>query len=156
MLSWNVYIGDFNSGKIKCWNIFNHWFFYDSCVKAKKKYKDNMEGFAEDVRSNLMYYFWSKCEYEVVIQPWPSGELYELREDVKIRHLNQMMSEAGIKYPRSNTFRLQEDREVTIHVFPKDNVFHDRKIDVYEQVMNNWDIFIRYLWDNRKQLKARK
>jgi len=41
-------------------------------------------------------------------------------------------------------------------VYPKDYEKHPLKIDVYEQVMNNWDVFIDYLWNNRKELKARR
>lgn len=26
------------------------------------------------------------------------------------------------------------------------------KIDVYDQVMNNWDIFVDYVWENREEL----
>ena len=28
-----------------------------------------------------------------------------------------------------------------------------KKIDIYDQVTNNWDIFSEYIWNNRKNLK---
>ncbi len=37
--------------------------------KAFKKCKTKEE-FAEALRHSLMYYFWSKCEWEVLISPW--------------------------------------------------------------------------------------
>ena len=39
--------------------------------KAAKKYQ-NREDFAKQLRSEVMYYFWSKCEWEVLVTPWIS------------------------------------------------------------------------------------
>lgn len=52
-----------------------------------------------------MYYFWSKCEWEVLISPWVGGN---------------------------------DDEEI--------------KVDVAWQIMNNWDVFVDYTWNNRKKL----
>lgn len=99
-LKWNVFIGDFNHKDINTYNIFNHGTFKDECDKAWKKYKRNRPKFEEEIKKILAYYFWSKCEWEVIIQHWPPSERYE-----------------------------------------------DRKVDVYEQVMINWGIFINYVWN---------
>lgn len=106
-LKWYAYYHDWNSDKIRPYNIFNHGSFREDVEKYLKKYK-NKEEFAERLKSSLMYYFWSKCEWEVVITPWIS------RKDTK-----------------------------------------DIKIDVYDQVMNNWDVFLDYVW-NSKIHRARK
>lgn len=47
-----------------------------------------------------MYYFWSKCEWEIILSD-----------------------------------------------FPPSKKFQEKKVDVYEQVMLNWDIFINYVWN---------
>ena len=151
MLCWNVYVGDFNTGDIKTYNIFSHWGFYESCLDAKKKFRDDMEGFAGEVKSNLMYFFWSKCEWEIVLEHWPSGEYYNLR---KTFTLDEMYHD--LKYPEDRLPLGSVDRRFEIRVFPEHNRFKDKKIDVYDQVMNNWDAFIEYLWEHRKELKARK
>ena len=150
MLIWNVYVGDFNTGKIKLYNIFNHYSFYNDCVKAKKKFKDDKEGFAEEVRRDLHYYFWSKCEWEIILDHWPSGELYDMR-----RTLTAQDMYSGLKYPEDKLLAAP-DKRFEIRVFPEHNRFGCEKIDVYSQVMLNWDVFIEYLWNNRKELKARK
>lgn len=106
MLEWNVYIGDINSRQIKVFNIFNHRGFYNDCITAKKKFRDNKEEFGEGVRNSLIYYYWSKCEWEVIIDHWPQCERFECK-----------------------------------------------KVDVYSQVMNNWGIFIDYLFANKDLLK---
>ena len=55
--------------------------------------------------SEVMYYFWAKCEWEVLITPWVGGK--------------------GVE---------------------------DKKVDVCWQIMNNWDVFVDYVWNNRKKL----
>ncbi len=70
-LTWNVYYEDFNARRIVIHNVFNHAGFYDDCRRAAKKYKDDKEQFAEAVRHSLMYYYWSKCEWEVILTSWP-------------------------------------------------------------------------------------
>ena len=105
MLEWNVYYGNFNSREIETYNVFRHYGFVEQCRKELRKYKDDREGFLKEVRGWLMYFFWSKCEWEVIIQQWPNNER-----------------------------------------------FHDKKIDVYDQVIMNWDKFADYLWENRKEL----
>lgn len=150
LLCWNVYIGDFNSGEIKEWNVFNHWAFYDDCVKAKKKFKKDKEAFAKEIRSSLMYYFWSKCEWEIILDHWPSGEHYNMR---KIFTLEEMHND--LKYPEDKLLGAP-DRRFQVRVFPEHNRYKVKKIDVYDQVMNNWERFIDYLWENRDKLKEKK
>lgn len=156
MLCWNVYYGDFNSREIKTFNIFDHWSFYESCLKAKRKFKDDKEGFANEVRSCLRYYFWSKCEWEIILDHWPDGEWSEFRRDMMVGEMIDMWRSAGAK---CDSWRISDqaiDKKVTLKVFPSWHQYRKRKIDVCEQVENNWDIFIDWLWDHRKELKARK
>lgn len=107
-LEWNVIIGDFNSRKIETYNIFNHIAFMEECNMAWKKHSTDFHAFSRKVKSSLMYYFWGKCEWEVVISHWPPSER-----------------------------------------------FKDKKIDVYEQVVQNWNVFIVYVW-NYYYLKSTK
>ena len=99
-LKWNVFISDFNRRKIITYNIFDHYKFKEECDEVWKKYKTDFPKCSEVVKRNLMYYFWSKCEWEVIIRHWPPSDRHE-----------------------------------------------DKKIDVYEQVMQNWNVFIIYLWN---------
>lgn len=94
---WNVFISNANRRTIEKYNIFDHHYFCAGCDKAYKKCVGEKDAFAEEVRRELMYYYWSKCEWEIIIK----GFIIDGKE---------------------------------------------RKIDVYEQVMLNWDEFIKYLW----------
>ena len=67
MLEWNVYTGNFNTRQIEKENIFEHSYFLNDCQKAARRFAKDKEGFEKAVRSSLMYYFWSKCEWEIVL-----------------------------------------------------------------------------------------
>ena len=103
-MEWNVFYHDANKQEIRVFNIFKHYSFNKSVEKLLKKCKDKKE-FAESIKIELMYYFWSKAEYEIIISPWCGGRYTE-----------------------------------------------DIKVDIYEQVMNNFDIFLDYVW-NSKQIE---
>lgn len=121
-LTWNAYIEDRNANTIKVFNVFNSFRFISGVIEANNKYKNDFE-FLKKVRSSLMYAFWSKAEYEVIITSWPphiEKEEFErlTKEDIRYRTwVNLSMGE---------------------------------KIDVYNQVMINWEAFKLYLLTNRK------
>lgn len=66
MLEWNVIKYDINNKKLVKFNIFNHYGFYEDVKKLLKQYKNKNE-FAEELKKDLMYYFWCKAEYEILI-----------------------------------------------------------------------------------------
>ena len=105
-LCWNVIYGSFNRREIRACNIFDHGGFWKDCVDASKKYGNDKETFSKKIKSSLMYYFWSKCEWEVIVSHWPPSER-----------------------------------------------MRDIKIDVYDQIMLNWKLFIEYVWSNRNLLR---
>ena len=100
-MEWNVFYYNLNNKKIETTNIFKHGCFTEYVNKHLKEC-NRKEEFADKLRSELRYYFWSKAEYEVVISPWYGG----------------------------------------VHT-------DDIKIDIYDQVMNNWPIFLDYVWSNK-------
>ena len=129
-LSWNVYYHNINSKKIETFNIFRHAGFVNDIERYFKKYKDKEE-FAKNLRHSLMYYFWSKSEYEVVVTSWPPN--------IKMNELDRLNTERerGLK---------EYDREpYSLYVNPDVGI----KVDIYSQVMNNWDVFLGYIWNSK-------
>jgi hypothetical protein len=120
-LTWNAYIEDRNSNTIKVFNIFNSFRFISDVIKANNKYKNDFE-FLQEVRSSLMYAFWSKSEYEVIITSWPP---YIEKEEF------ERLTKEDIKYRTWVNLSMGE------------------KIDIYNQVMINWEAFKLYLLTNR-------
>ena len=104
MLKWYVYLESFNSRRIVTYNVFKHFNFYQD-VKEAIRQTENKQNFSEKIKRIAKYYFWSKCEYEILITSWIAT-----------------------------------------------NNFKDKKIDVYDQLELNWDRFIDYIWENKKDL----
>ena len=104
-LVWNVFHYNPNFKKIEFFNIFDHWKFREEIERALKKSKTREE-LEKAVKSELMYAFWSKCEWETLITSFPE------KEDVTI------------------------------------------KVDVYWQVINNFDRFVDYIAQNKRFRKT--
>lgn len=86
-LSWYVYRQNMDTGAIVPFNIFRHYDFCRDVENEIKKYslsasndKDKSD-FAISVKSRLMYYFWSKAEYEIVLKNWIGSDC-EIKIDV--------------------------------------------------------------------------
>ena len=68
MLVYNVIKYDFNSKKFEPYNIF---------LYLEKKYKKDppKDTFRETLKqwilNNCKYEFWCRCEYELILTPWP-------------------------------------------------------------------------------------
>ena len=96
-LRWMVFYYNFNSKQIEEFNIFNHGRFREEVKELMDDSALTYAEFKDGIRRELMYYFWSKCEWEVIISGWPD--------------------KGGAE-----------------------------KIDVFRQVMLNFDRFIEYLY----------
>ncbi len=93
-LVWNVYVGNFNSGRIEVHNVFDHWRLWQDLCKAAQKYKDSERPlFEEEARKTMMYYYWGKCEWEVVIDHCPHSDR---RKDLKVDVYDQVRLNWGV------------------------------------------------------------
>lgn len=131
-MEWNVFYQDFNSRGIQTYNVFRHGGFKNDVDKYLKEY-DEKEVFAEKVKRSLMYYFWSKAEWEVIVTSWPPY--------IDMKELDRINNE------RKKTVEEYNREPYRLHV----NLDMDKKIDVYDQVMNNWQIFIDYIWSYKDE-----
>lgn len=60
-----MFIYDINRREIKKYNVFDHYRFDREVDELLHKTNLSKEEFQDKLRSALMYYFWSKAEYEV-------------------------------------------------------------------------------------------
>lgn len=81
---WNVIVHDINYDQFISYNVFRHVRFSEDIKKGPRKGQD----FDEWLRCTIMYYFWSKCEYEIILSPWPP---HENDKDLKIDVYDQLM-----------------------------------------------------------------
>lgn len=66
MLEWYVYLEDVNKKRIIKYNVFHHYGFCQDLKSVIEKLK-NKKDLSEKVNRLALYYFWSKCEYEILI-----------------------------------------------------------------------------------------
>ena len=110
--------------KIEKYNVFSH----NSFLKDVTKFPKDKKVFAEQLRRNAMYYFWSKCEMEVIITSWPA--YIDMPEYGRITKEINDTKNAG-RTPR------------VVNIAPTVG----SKIDIYEQLMLNWDAFVNYTYN---------
>lgn len=156
-LIYNVYIEDVNAREIQAYNVFSHWGFLKDLFKIKTQFKKEVKRFKkendistcldkfqkwiekykkdvfeEQLLRSLQYYFWCKCEYEVVITDWPTTINAEEFNRIKNSDVN------APKYRFNITPCIEE------------------KVDVYSQVILNKDLFVNYVWSNLDSIKEVK
>lgn len=69
-LEWNVFIHDINKKQMQIFNVFEHGRYRQEIVELLNHRDDyTQEGFKEKVKSLTMYYYWCKCEWEILIAP---------------------------------------------------------------------------------------
>lgn len=127
-MTYYVYIENFNTKKIEKYNVLNEGIIKE--IKEQTKGFTNKTRFAEVVNNIMSYYFWARSEYEVVLTSWPS---YITSEEL------DRLNEESKKYQKEYGKRpLRQSVNLTV----------EEKIDIYDQVKMNWNIFIDYVWEN--------
>ena len=124
---WNVYVENRNTKRIEIYNIFEHASFRKDVEEAYATCRTKDE-FVEQLKRSLMYYFWSKCEWEVIITEWPTH--------IPIEEVNRLVAEVEKYCEHYDTY--PHNIGVNLPVA--------EKIDVYDQVMLNWEVFSNHVW----------
>lgn len=144
MISWKVFNEDINKRKIVEYDVFTHYNFLkglskvfkdiDKLEKTEESQKKIEIEFNERVRRECLYYFWGKCEWEVVLTSWPPyitvEEIDRLNKEIE-DHVKNWGSPARVVSP---------------------NLDIDMKVDVYDQLQLNWNIFLQYVKDHKKEI----
>jgi hypothetical protein len=100
-------------------------------VKRLKRQKLPKDTFAVQLKRELMYYFWCKYEYEVVVTSFPAH--------ITPTELERANKEYARKYEEYHHYPKHIDITPEIAT----------KIDIYDQVCLNWDVFVDYVWGNK-------
>jgi len=136
-MEWSAWYHNFNRNQLESFNIFNHGGF-TRYAKERFVESETKEEFAEGLRRELQYYFWSKCEYELVITnvdgriimtPWVGRResvSLDVTDDENFDWVDFYEWIAYQKYARDGSI----------------------KIDVYDQVRYRWSEFVDYCWGN--------
>lgn len=130
-MQWNVLYHNVNTHNIDEYNIFKHGGFNTDVEKLLKKDLSKDE-FALQLKRSLMYYFWSKAEWEVVIT--------SLTPDITPDELDRLNREYEEYNKKWEHYPLVVDVNLSIA----------KKVDVYQQVMLNWQVFVDYVWEHKE------
>lgn len=165
-LEYFVYNENINGRKIEKYNIFTHVHFVKDLTKMFKDIKKEADRCKEEngwtlsenpiipslrdinkfqkymldfedkkLRNICQYHFWAKCEYEIVLTTWtPSIEREEL-----LRLVNE--DKEHIEKWGSPAYRYTS------------NLSACEKIDVFDQLQLNWQLFKQYVFENEKEIK---
>ena len=129
-LEYWVWREDFNRRQILPYNVLSNGIL-EELIECKKQCVDKAD-FKELVDRKLRYYFWCRAEHEIVMVDWPPHitveEHYRLDKELR-EHIEEHNAEP---------YRLTYSPDV------------GRKVDIYEQITINYNIFIDYLWENLK------
>lgn len=138
--SWNVLHYDINSNKIEVYDVLAHM---KSFVREAKKSSKNKEEFSQRVRSRLMYHYWSKCEWELVVEIDGNEHIW-------------VSPWVGCKDPQSVAVDVTDATDFDWTSFAKKHISEQRhetkaKIDVFDQVEWRWEEFVDYCWHTRQK-----
>lgn len=135
-LEWYVYRRNINADKIEKFNVFDHSGFrkdVEAIMTGHPVWTYGDSSLSEQLRHTAMYYFWSKCEHEVVITSWPPYV-----EKTEVDRLNNEFAKYEELWGRSCA---RDNVRLTVA----------EKIDIYDQLMLNWDAFVKYMTENYQE-----
>lgn len=137
-MEWYVYNYNFNAHKIEKFNIFRYGSFTQYAYRAARDCKDKVD-FAKAIRGELLYYFWSKSEYELIIK---------LTDDNRVF----LYPWCGSSNPYNEKIEVTDETDFDWLGFAKEHIDkqiykNEVKIDIYDQVMFQFDKFIDYVWN---------
>lgn len=115
--------------------------------KFKKKYKTKEE-FEKALRVEIMYHFWSRAEYELVIKQTEGGHIL-------------LLPWCGCRDEEKATIDVTYDTSFDWKGFAAEHIGkqiynNEAKIDIYNQLMWQWDNFVDYVWNYHHKWQRRK
>ena len=137
-LSWKVKNFDCNRQVIEDYDVLK---YREDFIKKLKKKCATKEEFAEQLRRECMYRFWSKCEYELIIEIDDNNRIW----------LNPWVGCRNNKDVRIDVTDIEDfDWRGFANTHIKQQIYNNAaKIDVYDQLQYRWNEFVDYLWYTR-------
>lgn len=140
---WNVKYFNFNKQIIQDFNVLKN---YEEWIKEQKKKCATKDEFAEVLKREMMWRFWSKCEWELIISIDNKDNIW-LSPWVGCRNID----EVKINVTNDNSFNWRgfAEKHISSQVYTNKIYTNKAKIDVYDQIEWNWKEFVDYIWYTR-------
>ena len=142
---WMVLYHNINSDKIEQYNILK---YREDDIKKMRKESENKKGFSEKLKRELMYYYWSKCEWEMIISKTEDNRIV-LTPWCGCRNPD----EVAIDVTDDNNFNWIGFADYILERKGRDN---KAKIDVWDQIEFKYDVFLDYVWNYRFKYERKK
>lgn len=145
-IHWFVTYHCCNSDKIRQYDVLK---YKQDFIKKLKKKSQNKDEFAEKLRREMIWAFWSKCEWELII---------ELDENNRV-WLNPWV---GSRHPEEARIDVTDTTDFDWLGFAKLHVCSHKnyenivaKIDVFDQLEYRWEEFVDYCWYTRMKYERK-
>lgn len=79
-MEWMVYYFDCNRQEMAAYNALAR----EADIKKLLKKSATKAEFAEELRKEMMYRYWSKAEWEIIISPWCGGNAEESAQKIDV------------------------------------------------------------------------
>lgn len=139
-LSWKVKNFDFNKQVIVDYDVLK---YREDQIKKFKKQSTTKEEFAEKLRREFQWQFWSRCEYEIIIKVDENNRVW-------------LYPWVGCREPEKVCIDVTDDTSfdwkgfADIHI-KKQNYNNCAKVDVFDQLIfaDQFGKLVDYLWYTR-------
>lgn len=118
----NVIVHNFNSKEFEPYNIIP---YLVSRYNKKKDKPKTFDEFKKFIKNEAQYQWWARCEYEIILGPWP------------------YLAAPGERYDKKG----EDDVEAWKEHWKK-HLNECQKIDVYHQVMINLDVITHLVMES--------
>lgn len=135
-LSWMVKNYETNSNVIKDYDVLK---YREEFIKKLKKKKPDKAEFAKEMRSEMMYHYWSRTEYELIMKVTENGSI------ILSPWMGQRNSkEAEIDVTDNPDF---DWKGFAAELYKKKGHKGEVKIDIWDQINYRLDDFVDYCWE---------
>ena len=137
-LTWKVKNYLINENKIWDYDILK---YREDQIKKLKKKCTTKEEFAEATRREMMWQYWSRCEYEVIIEIDDNNRIW-------------LKPWVGCRNPDEVKIDVTDDQSFDWRGFANEHIGkqiykNEAKIDIFDQLQWRWNEFIDYCWYTR-------
>ena len=137
-LSWKVKNFCCNKQVIEDYDVLK---YRENEIKKLKKKCATKEEFSKALRSECLYHYWSRAEYELIIERTEGGRIW-------------LSPWCGCIEPEKVKIDVTDDTTFDWKGFAEEHIgkqifSNEAKIDVYAQLVWQWDFFIDYCWYTR-------
>ena len=144
-MEWKVKNYNTNRDKIEDYDVLE---YFENFLRELKKKKKTQEEFAEEIRGELKYRYWSKCEYELIIEIRDHGRIILLPwcgcRDAEAASIDVTCDE-------SFDWKGFADKHIDKQIYK-----NKAKIDIWDQIEYRFDEFVLCCWNEIHKTQNKK